>query len=196
MTNNDLLEKLREEVICQSSNKNFIHHKWFAKYHLEIVEAISLELCSIYSRAEKFRVLTLVWLHDYEKIIGSNQEHNTELLATCDFMKKLGFDKNLINKVRTDINTINSKQNLKTATTEVQIVSSSDAASHFVGPFGALYWYENSTMSIKDIQAERYRKISTDWEKKVTIPEIKKAFKSRYIFTKEASGDLPKNYLS
>lgn len=196
MTNQKLSEKLRREVIQQSSSKSFIHRKWFVKYHLEIVEAIAAELCSIYNRADKFRVLVLVWLHDYEKIVEPSHEHNTELLATCGFMKRLGFDESLISKVRADINTINSKRNLKTASIEVQIVSSADAASHFVGPFGALYWYENSIIPMKDIQAERYRKISTDWEKKVTIPELKKAFMNRYFFTKEATGDLPKKYLS
>lgn len=196
MANHELLIRLKSEVIKRSSDPSFVHHKWFVKYHLEIVEAIAMELCDIYDKADRPKVLILVWLHDYEKILEFDNEHNKELVATRTLMRRLGFNEKLINEVCADINTINSKSKLNTATIEVQIVSSSDGASHFVGPFGALYWHENPEVSVEDIQAERQRKIAVDWEDKITLPEVKKAFLNRYYFMKETAGNLPKKYLS
>lgn len=192
----ELLKELKQRVSTQSAKVEFIHHEWFVKYHLEIVEAIAIELCERYDKADKFTVLVLAWLHDYEKIINIDNEHNTELVATRAIMKQTGFDEDFISKVCADINTINAKNNLSSASIEVQIVSSSDAASHFVGPFGSLYWYENPSLSMDAIQTERYRKISVDWDKKITLPEIKEVFLGRYNFALEATGKLPENYLS
>lgn len=189
------LDKLRSAVKARSNDKSFVHHKWFVKYHLEIVESIAIELCEKRQQANKFKVLTLAWLHDYEKIIDFDNQYNTELKATRGFMHQLGFKQDFIDEVSRDLNIYNAKDNLQAASIEIQIVSSSDAASHFVGPFMSLYWYENPDMSVEELMDANIHKISVDWEKKITLPEVKDAFKKYRNFNLQAAGELPNKYL-
>jgi len=194
-SNDELLEELKEGVTKRSANKNFIHYYWFIEYHVEIVEKIASELCDIYEHADRFKVLVLAWIHDYEKIIDFDNQYNTELIATRELMEQVGFNKDFISGLLSDLNILNAKKNLQETSIEIQIVSSADGASHFVGPFGSLYWYENPSIPMADIQTERFRKIGVDWEQKITLPEVKKAFKGRYLYGKEATGELPQSYL-
>ncbi|HUC88150.1 MAG TPA: hypothetical protein VMR95_03305 [Candidatus Binatia bacterium] len=168
-----LLTDLIRAVTERSADESFRHHKWFIKYHLEIVEAIAAELCDKYPNADRFKVIVLAWLHDYEKIIDFDNQYNTELVATKELMKEIGFDVAFTEEMANDINVYNAKDHLETAKIEIQIVSSSDAASHCVGPFMSLYWYENPTKTIDELQQANLRKLAVDWEKKTTLPEIK-----------------------
>src|SRR5229473_2860766 len=84
--NQTILKELKDCVTERSANPDFIHHHWFITYHVDIVEAISLELCNIYKQADQFKVLALTWLHDYEKIVDFDNQYNTELLATTELM--------------------------------------------------------------------------------------------------------------
>jgi hypothetical protein len=192
----NLQAPLRAQVIKDSNDPSFIHHVWFVKYHLEIVEKIAQELCEKYPQANKAKVSILAWLHDYEKIVEFNNEHNTDLTATKALMTKVGFPVEFIEDVVTQINRCNAKDDLVNAPIETQILSSSDAASHLVGPFFTLYWYENPSKPIHDLQAENRRKLNLDWEKKVTLPEIKQDFYTRYQSVLEIAGVLPERYLS
>jgi hypothetical protein len=190
-----LLENLKLAVIERSAAKNFVHHKWFVKYHLEIVEKIALELCEKYPEADTFKVLVLAWLHDYEKIIDFDNQYNTELQATIELMRQLGFEAKFIEQMAADLNTYNAKENLAATPIEIQIVSSSDAASHSVGPFMCLYWYENPEFSVEQLMEANIRKISVDWEKKITLPEVKEAFSKFREFNLQVAGQLPDRYL-
>ncbi|HET9174300.1 MAG TPA: hypothetical protein VFN56_03400 [Candidatus Saccharimonadales bacterium] len=76
-----------------------------------------------------------------KKIIDIDNQYNTELDATKKLMHELGFEEHFIGQMATDLNIYNAKDNLSKASIEIQIVSSSDAASHSVGPFMCLYWY-------------------------------------------------------
>jgi uncharacterized protein YcfL len=191
-----LLNVLKQAVSTQSANTNFVHHKWFVKYHLEIVEKIASELCEKYAEADRFKVMVLAWLHDYEKIIDFDNQYNTELEATKQLMLQLGFENEFIVQMANDLNVYNAKENLSAASIEIQIVSSSDAASHAVGPFMCLYWYENPGMTVEELMAANIRKISVDWEKKITLPEVKEAFSGYRDFNLQVAGQLPENYLN
>jgi hypothetical protein len=190
-----ILDKLKSAVTKRSADENFVHHKWFIKYHLEIVENIATELCEKYPDANRFKVMTLAWLHDYEKIIDFDNQYNTELEATKELMRQIGFESDFIEEMATDLNIYNAKENLQAASTEIQIVSSSDAASHSVGPFMCLYWYENPALSVDELMAANIRKISVDWEKKITLSEVKEAFAKYRAFNLQVAGQLPEKYL-
>jgi hypothetical protein len=186
---------LKQKVSEQSNDRNFVHHQWFVKYHLEIVEQIAHELCERYPDADRLFVNALVWLHDYEKIVNFDEQYNTELVATKSIMAEVGYSTEVIEEMTQAINQYNAKDNLAAARIELQIVSSSDAASHLVGPFITLYWYENPSQSVAELQAENARKLLVDWEKKVTLPEVKQAFDQRYRYAMEIAGVLPSSFL-
>jgi hypothetical protein len=60
---------------------------------------------------------------------------------------------------------------------------------------GALYWYENPTMSVEELMAANMRKILVDWEKKITLPEVKEAFSKYRDFNLQVAGQLTDTYL-
>lgn len=187
---------LKQKVIEHAKNPSFRHHKWFVKYHLEVDEQIAHELCQLYPEADKQYVDVLVWLHDYEKIFDLDNQYNTGLRATRELMQEIGYSQGIITEMCNDINRYNAKTDLQSAKIEIQIVSSADAASHLVGPFISLFWYENSTKSISWLQEDTMKKFSSEWEMKITIPEVKRAFADRYQVALEIAGKLPKLFLN
>ncbi len=192
-----LILKLKKHVLAESQNPNFKHYKWYLKYHLEIVERISLELCDIYKSADRDMVLLLVWLHDYEKILGSAKQEKMDYLKTKEKLIDFGFSKAMILKIISYLLIIDQKNDLdlKQAAIEVKIVSSADAASHLVGPFYQLWWYENPKKDYKELMADNMNKALVDWNKKIVLPEIKLAFKDRYELVLEQSGKIPNKFL-
>ncbi len=192
-----LIQKLKNHVLVESQNPNFKHHKWYLKYHLEIVERISLELCDIYKSADRDMVLLLVWLHDYEKILSFAKQEKLDYLKTKEKLVDFGFSHAMILKIISYLLTIDQKNylDLKQAAIEVKIVSSADAASHLVGPFHQLWWYENPEKDYEELMADNIKKAWIDWNKKIVLPEIKLAFKDRYELLLEQSGKIPNKFL-
>lgn len=39
----EIVERVRSKIVKMAEDPAFIHHKWYVKYHLTIVEQISLE---------------------------------------------------------------------------------------------------------------------------------------------------------
>lgn len=187
--------RLKQRITELASKENFIHHKWFVKYHLRIIEKISMELCDIYTEADKNLVISLVYIHDFAKI--SNLESNVQYEEIMGLMKGIGFEANYITKIIEYLEIFEKKMeiDLHLSPIEVKIVSSADGASHLVGPFMSIYLYENSNKEIDDLLNGNIDKVNKDWERKIVLPEVKKAFQGRYNFCIENNGKIPDEFL-
>ena len=193
-----LVKNFREQVVIAAENPNFIHHKWYVKYHLEIVEKISLELCDRYQDANRDLVILLVWLHDYGKMFDNIDPYQTTLTYGKAKLLELGFSSPLVEKAISFIDLFDKKIDLDKESTpiEVKIVSSADAASHLVGPFYYMWMHENSDRDAGDLMQSTIKKAGLEWKTKVVLPEVKQAFAKRQEFTLELNGLLPTKYLS
>jgi len=178
-----------------AGDHNFIHHWWFVKYHLEIVEKIALELCGKYPKADKDLVILLVWLHDYGKIIDYKRQYEGTLIVGKKKLLEIGFPNEFVGKSISYIEIFDKKENLEDAPIEVQIVSSADGASHLTGPFYEIFWKEFHDWTYEELLSENKRKAIVDWEKKIVLPEIKEAFFERQKILLEHCNKLPEKYL-
>jgi hypothetical protein len=194
----DKLESFIEHVKAESAKPTFIHHEWFVEWHLEIVERIALELCEYYPTADKQFVRLLVWLHDYGKILDFDNQYEMTISAGRAKLEELGFSAELSQKAVNYIEVLDKKMeiDLKNEAIEVQIVSSADGCSHMVGPFYSMWWHENPSKEYTELMADNLKKYTKDWERKVVLPEARKAFEWRYQAVREHSGVLPRRFLN
>ena len=190
-----MIQELKRNVSKLSSDKNFKHNKWFFKYHLEIVEKISLELCEIHKEADRDLTLIMVWMHDYGKIINFDNQRKETFVSGLDFLTKIGFDSEISQRVINYIEILDRKENIQEAPIEVKIVSSADGAAHLIGPFFSLWWHENSTKEFEELMKDNKSKILKDWNKKIVLPEIRKSFETRHVFLLEQCGEFPERFL-
>lgn len=175
----ELLNKLRAFVTEKATSPNFVHHKWFVKWHLEIVETLSKDMLKYYPEADENTLIALGWMHDYGKIIDYDTQYDhVHIEAGRQEMIRLGFDEAFATKIAESIKIFDKKDPLENESIEIRIVSSADACSHLVGPWISLFWWENPQIPFEDIMKENLRKVGGEWALKVTIPEAIEAYQS------------------
>jgi hypothetical protein len=194
-TTKDLIAQFKKHVIEKADNPKFLHHEWYVKHHLEIVEKISLELCKKYRKANKDLVLLLVWLHDYGKIVTQSDQYSYD--AGRIKLVEIGFQKDFIDKAILYVQIIDKKSeiDLNNSPIEIKIVSSADGASHMIGPFYGIYIYENYDKNFDELMKNNLAKLEKDWNRKIVLPEVKKMFAERYKFLSEQFGKIPPKFL-
>ena len=195
-----LTRKIREHVIeLSNTTASFIHTRWFVKYHLEIVEQIALELCDRYPAADRDLVTVMVWMHDYGKIIDFDNQSTVTLEKGEEKLREFGFPEDYTEKIIRSIGILEQKLTVDlhadTIPIEVKIVSSADGAAHLVGPFFFLWWHENTTKPFEELMEDNTRKHQKDWERKIVLPEVIEAFRTRHDFLLEHTGTFPEKYL-
>ena len=192
----DQISKFKNVVIENFSRKDFKYHKWMVDYHLKIVERIALELCDIYTEADRDIVQALVWFHDFGKPLDEENERAVTLSEGPKLMLECGFTQEFIDTVVEDWKLMEKKNEIDIRTTpiETQIVSSADGCSHFTGVFYASYFNEDGD-DFATTQKHLLEKIEKDWKRKIVLPEAQKAFEDRYLRAKEMLGEFPENFL-
>lgn len=189
----DSLQKIREVIAERASSINFVHHTWFVEWHLKVVEHISRQLLVHYPAADENIVIAMAWMHDYGKIINYATQHDTALIDEGRrLLIERGLDAPFAEQVAENIKILDSKTNIEQANIETQIVSSADGCSHLVGPFISLFWQENPDLSLEQLMQENVRKLTVDWDKKVTLQEARTAYQTMHdIELAKAQGALP-----
>ncbi|MDP2669767.1 MAG: HD domain-containing protein [bacterium] len=192
-----LIQKFKDHVIEKSQNPNFVHHKWFTKYHLEIVEKIAMELCDKHNDADRDLVLTLVWLHDYGKILDCDNQYEVTLMKGKEILEELGFQKHFVEKAISYVEIMDKKMQIDLNLTpiEIKIISSADGASHFVGPFLNFWRQDHPNKEPEELMEDNLEKIMKDWNKKIVLPEVKKAFENRFNLFLERCGQFPSKFV-
>lgn len=190
------IEKFKKVVIENFSRKDFTYREWMVDYHLKIVEKIALELCEIYKEADRDVVQALVWFHDFGKPLDEENERTITRTEGPKVMLQCGFPQEFINIVLEHWELMEKKNEIDIRTTpiETQIVSSADGASHFTGVFYPSYFNENGNDFITT-QKKLKEKIEKDWNRKIVLPEVQKAFEPYYLRAKEMLGEFPDKFL-
>lgn len=190
------IKKFKNIVIENFSKKDFKYHEWMVDYHLKIVERIAMELCDIYTYADRDLVQSLVWFHDFGKPIDEENERAITIEQGPAVMLDCGFGQDFIDKVVEYWKLMEQKNeiDIKTTPIEVQIISSADGASHFTGVFYPSFFNEDGD-SFNQTQEHLRKKITQDWERKIVLPEVQKAFYEYYTRAKEMLGEFPNKFL-
>ena len=191
----DRMQKFKEIVRVNNTNPSFVYHEWMFEHHLEIVHRIAMELCDIYKDADREVVEALVWFHDFGKSIDEANEREVTRTEGPKMMLECGFGPEFIAKVLEYWELMEQKNEIDIRTTpiEVQIISTADGCSHFVGMFYPSYFRDGDTIEVTKQHLKD--KIEKDWNRKIVLPEAREAFADRYERAKELFSEYPNKFI-
>ncbi len=197
------IEAFKKHVRQIAADPDFVHHRWFVKWHLEIVERLTLELADTHPEADRDLLVVMAWMHDYGKLIDFANEYETTLTAGKQKLLDLDFAPDFASKVIDYIEILDKKLeiDLHDAPIEVQIVSSADGCSHLIGPFMFVFWHEATDRTFtgktyEELMELNLAKARKDWTRKIVLPEAREAFEARYKHLCEQFGELPVTFFS
>jgi hypothetical protein len=197
------IEDLKNHVREISGNPSFVHHKWFVRWHLEIVERLALELCEYYPQANKDLVVVMAWMHDYGKIIDFDNQYVMTLIAGREKLIELAFPSDIAGPAIANIEMMDKKMtfDIRKAPIEVQIISSADGCAHMVGPFMQLFWNESidttfAGKTMDELMQLNHEKVEKDWTRKIVLPEARAAFQKYYEVLTVQAGKLPEKFFA
>ena len=192
------LNAFKQIVIDNCKNEAFTFRDWFISDHMMIVEKIAMQLCDIYTAADRDIVFALVWFHDFGKPIDEKNEREITKTKGVEELRAVGMDEDFVQKVLAHWTRMEMKEiiDISKEAIEVQIVSSSDGASHFVGKFYPGYFEDLKTDGMKKVIDDLRSKMTKDWERKIVLPEVKASFKNRYEHAREIIGEYPEKFIT
>lgn len=191
------VEAFKQVVVGNCQRQDFAYREWFVNDHLLIVERIAMELCDKYPHADRSVVLALVWFHDFGKPIDEDNEREITKTAGVEAMRSVGFPADFIDRVLASWTRMEMKDEIDISKEdiEVQIVSTADGASHFVGKFYPTYFMDNPEEGMAETVDRLKEKMAKDWNRKIVLPEVREAFKARYQAAQEIIGQYPDEFL-
>ena len=192
------LEAFKEIVIENCNREDFEYREWFLKDHLMIVERIAMELCDLYLEADRDLVFALVWFHDFGKPLDAKNEYATTVEDGIEALRSVGLNEEFIEKVLAAWTIMEKKKEIDIAkeSIEVQIISSADGASHFVGKFYSSFFRDDPNETFSSVEKRIKEKIIKDWERKMVLLEVKKSFENRYLRALEIVGEYPDKFIT
>jgi hypothetical protein len=189
------IEQLKQHVIEQCGKDTFRNHKWFVKYHLEIIEKLVNESLQYFRDANEEILNIMIWTHDYAKITAKSKEDEYTTQRIRPLLQQLNFEEEIIRKVMLNIDILDKKENLHKSPIEVQLMSSIDGVAHLIGPFFSTWYYENPQKDFESLMQDNLRKAQKDWNKKVILPLFREKFQERHNIVLEQNGVFPNTFL-
>jgi hypothetical protein len=131
-------------------------------------------------------------------VTGSSGERDVALLEGGQRLVEIGFSDDFVRHAVEHARTLDAyvELDLTEAALEVQIVSSADGCSHFIGPFLQLWWWEHPEKPFEELMADNRPKIIKDLNRKIVLPQARAAFEHRYRFLLEQTGVLPDRFIA
>ena len=158
------------------------------KYHVVPVVKNALLLAEKLN-ADKEVVEMAAYLHDIgrsiikdnlKKFERENEHHIIGEKDSKEFLKKLVYDKEFIEKVAHCVLTHRGRKGPEPKTTEAKIIACADAMAHFDTFLDLFETFLGSSKSFEEALMHIKEKMQRDWNKKLTLPEAKEIVKEKY----------------